>query len=415
MLREQACRRTNRIVDAVTADRSQLGRANSVFVTRSDGTNPVEVKHALLVYIEPTPYVLGLIREIAKHERVQVEALFLDANVSQAWNLTLQDDSASYLPVGHLAAALEIRRKLATGRYDLLHLAGWGHPVLLFASILGWWLRIPVFMESDTPLPIGLPLWKRAIKRSLYPVLFKIPAMVLPGGSRQAEYFRNYGVGAGRIVNAQMTVDVVEMSKHSAVIRAHGQRSDLRRKFGLDEDQTVFIYVGRLEPHKGIRLLLEAFGDLAKDYPKAALLFAGDGSQRAIVISASVSNHAIKYAGRLSSEEVLSAYNSADIAVLPSDFEPWGLVVNEAMAVGLPVVVSDRVGCVDDLVKDGQTGLIFPAGDKRRLELAMRHMIEHAEERRKMSDRAAALISQWTLENWANNIVESWSRARVGV
>lgn len=376
------------------------------------GNKTDQARAALLIYIEPTPYVLGLIRCIANCSEAPVEALFVTANVSQPWNLTLRDASASYLPMGTFVAALEIAKKLSTGQYGLLHLAGWGHPTLLLVLLLGWHHRIPVFLESDTPLPLDLPLWKRAFKRLFYPYLFRIPAKVLPGGRRQTEYLRHYGVSNGRLVTAHMTVDVAEIMRCSDEMRAQGDKPALRRKFGLSESQTVYIFVGRLETYKGIGSLLEAFGAVTQTRSDVALLIVGDGCERMQVEAAARENNFVKYAGRLEPDDVIQAYVCADIALVPSTFEPWGLVVNEAMAVGLPVIASDRVGCVDDLVRHGETGLVFPSGSAEKLGESMLYLLENPETRTEMGEAGRRLISGWTLEEQARITVEAW---RLGV
>jgi glycosyltransferase involved in cell wall biosynthesis len=370
----------------------------------------VQKQAALLIYIEPTPYVLGLIRQIAECSKAPVEVLFIGANMSQPWNLSLRGISASYLPHTTIAAALEIFRKLSAGQYSLLHLAGWAHWTLLLALLLAWYHRIPVFIESDTQLAIGLPLWKRVFKRLFYPLLFRIPTRVLPGGSRQAAYFRHYGVQSDRIVKVQMTVDVADIMRRSNIISEQKARPRLRKEFGFSESQTVFIYVGRLEPHKGIEIMLDAFDELSRTHPGAALLVVGEGPERKRVAAAARVNESIHYVGRLDYDHVIRAYNCADVAVVPSIFEPWGLVVNEAMAVGLPSVASDRVGCVDDLVKHGETGVIFSAGSRQRLKDSMQFLVEHSEKRKTMGNQAQQLIAGWTLENWARNTVDAWSR-----
>ena len=77
-------------------------------------------------------------------------------------------------------AAAEIRRRLASGRYALLHLAGWGHPLFVWAALVGNYYRIPMYMESDTQLSPGVPRWKRVIKRICYPPLFRRIRTLLP-------------------------------------------------------------------------------------------------------------------------------------------------------------------------------------------------------------------------------------------
>ena len=114
--------------------------------------------------------------------------------------------------------------------------------------------------------------------------------------------------------------------------------------------------------------------------------------------------------GRLSGADLLDVYSVADVFVLPSRFEPWGLVVNEAMAAGLPVLASERVGCVDDLVRAGETGMIVPAESELALTAAMQKLFDDQALRNDMSNNASALIAGWTLEQEADTIVDCWKQ-----
>lgn len=366
---------------------------------------------ALLVYVEPTPYILGSIRALAQRHAGGVEAMFLTANLSQPWDLSLEGTPASILPQGKAEALGTLWKKVTRSAYSVVHLGGgWGDVRLLWIIALARMRGLPVFLESDTPLPRGLPLWKRAVKRAVYPTLFSMARALLPAGTRQAEYFRHYGVCEDRIVPVHMTVDVTTMAARCNELRAGDGRRTLRREFGVADNAVVFIYVGRMEPYKGVRTLLDAFAGLAKTRPQVALLVVGSGSEDAIVQAASRADTRVKALGRLNQEHVSEAYACADVAVLPSTFEPWGLVVNEAMAFGLPVIATNRVGCVDDLVRDGVTGRLVASGSQAELQSAMSELVDRAT-RAAMGSAARALISGWTLEHHAELIVGAWQAA----
>jgi glycosyltransferase involved in cell wall biosynthesis len=112
--------------------------------------------------------------------------------------------------------------------------------------------------------------------------------------------------------------------------------------------------------------------------------------------------------GRLAGEELLSAYCAADVFVLPSRFEPWGLVVNEAMAAGLPVVASIRVGCVDDLIDGRDTGVVYNFADPEGLFDALHKLLCDVDGVRRMGSNARRLISSWTLRAEAERVVTAW-------
>jgi glycosyltransferase involved in cell wall biosynthesis len=365
-------------------------------------------ENALLLFVEPTPYILGLIRCIASSSTVRTEVGFCAENLSQQWDIPISGADAFILPKGALAAVWTVSRRIFSGHYRLLHLAGWGEPAQKAALLWAWVLRIPAYLQSDTPLPARSPLWKRLLKRMVYPLMFRIPARLLPGGTLQREYLKHYGVADDRIDIAQMTVDVAGIRRQCAELERFGSRSRVRLRHRIGAEHVAFIFIGRLESHKGIADLLGAFSRLCASRSDAALLVAGDGSSRLLVEKAAATNPAIHYLGRLDERGVVEAMNAADVAVLPSTFEPWGLVVNEAMAAGLPVIASNRVGCRADLVRQDQTGLVFSAGSVDSLLDAMLYMATRPDERKRMAAQARAAIGNWTLENWARNIVKAW-------
>lgn len=362
----------------------------------------------LLIYIEPTSYLMPLCHEIRARTSDAAHIVFLDENLTQSWDFDLSDDPGIKVLRGSRWVKLKaLQQLLNQWNVEVVHLAGWGHPLLLAALILARLQRIPVTMETDTQLPVGLPIWKRAVKRLIYPILFKFPAMFLPGGTRQAIYLNYYGVSPERIKVAQMTVDVANISAYTDNMEDY-RRSQVRVMLGLPVDAVVFLYVGRLEPYKGIQELLSAFALLSAASDPVALLLVGDGSMKESVIKAARVDTRICYTGRLSGNALLDAYTASDVFVLPSRFEPWGLVVNEAMACGLPVIATDSVGCVDDLVIEGETGLVVPAESVQALTDAMAALLLAPLLRDKMSRNSRSLIDGWTIQKEVEILVTTW-------
>jgi glycosyltransferase involved in cell wall biosynthesis len=372
-------------------------------------SRPGELR-ALMVYPEPAPYIVGLVDAIRSTWEGMIDVVFLHHAITQPWGYKLRNPTERALPSRPLEALNAIRRLLARNEYSLLHLAGWGHPVLLGALLLGSWSRIPMIVESDTPLSQGLPIWKRVTKEILYRLLFKLPAAFLPGGTRQAAYLRHYGVEEARIQIARMTVDVSRIFAYSESLRAESILNALHR-YNIPDDHVRILYLGRLEPHKGLVDLLQAFGRLKQQIDGIALLIAGDGSMKEWIERQAAPGTSIYYLDRLSGERVWEAYAISDMFVLPSHFEPWGLVVNEAMAFGLPVIATDRVGCIDDLVRHEETGLIVPAESPDKLLVAIRALATDPDARRRMGTQAKREIAGWTLESAAKVTTAAWRKA----
>lgn len=177
-------------------------------------------------------------------------------------------------------------------------------------------------------------------------------------GERSREYLMSLGAKRERIfVPCQAAALPRSFSRGQAL----GERLAARR-----DARPVLLYVGRLSEEKAIDTLLDAFVHVLGTVPQALLRIVGTGGLRDALadrVAALALEDAVQFVGSLQDEPLSREYFGATCLVLPSHSEPWGLVVNEALNHGCPAVVSDRCGCVPELVVEGETGLSFPAGD----------------------------------------------------
>ncbi|OGT36272.1 MAG: hypothetical protein A3F11_04935 [Gammaproteobacteria bacterium RIFCSPHIGHO2_12_FULL_37_14] len=367
----------------------------------------MEIKNkVLMIYIEPTPYIIGLINAINVTNKDPVDILFLTENQSQDWNMSCYDHWM-FLPAKWINRVRLIRKIFFSGQYNLIHVAGWSEIFCFISILFAKICHIPIVIETDTPHPPSIRWWKQAVKRLIYPAIFRMVDIFMPGGTRQSEYLEYYGVPSKKIVPAQMTVDVTYMQK-CLTGYSIADRKNTRQQYRIPDDHIVFMYAGRLVSYKGIFDLIDAFKKLSQD--NVTLLIAGDGELRQKIEEIVNHDKKIRYTGRLQDDALFKAYFASDVFVLPSHFEPWGLVVNEAMAMEKPVIVTDRVGCVDDLVEDGETGFVVKAGHPENLQTAMEWLIKNPKAVATMGKKAAQKISTWTLENEAKNICQAWAK-----
>jgi glycosyltransferase involved in cell wall biosynthesis len=183
-------------------------------------------------------------------------------------------------------------------------------------------------------------------------------------------------------------VDNDRFARSSAALA--GERATIRRAWSIPDAATCFVFVGKLEPKKSVLHALEALRLVHERGKAVHALIVGTGEQLEAA-RAFCAAHAlpVTFAGFLNQTEVPRAYIAADALILPSDFgETWGLVVNEAMATGLPAIVSDRVGSAHDLVVDGETGFVFTYGDTAALAACMAHLADAKEVRLAMGRSA---------------------------
>jgi glycosyltransferase involved in cell wall biosynthesis len=224
-------------------------------------------------------------------------------------------------------------------------------------------------------------------------------AFVVPGKS-SIEYLKKYGVPEEMIFVAPNAVDTQFFAQQAEVIR---KDAALHRK-ALGLPAHFFLFAGRLVPEKGIFDLLRAYGALSPEVRKCmGLVFVGDGPARSTLLQGAAATNpgSIQIAGFLQREHLAAYYALADVFVFPTHTDPWGLVVNEAMACGLPVISSSAAGCVADLVESGWNGRVYRAGDVGQLACAMDELARDAALRSLMGQRSTERIEQYSPEAWA--------------
>src|SRR5580692_9255140 len=230
-------------------------------------------------------------------------------------------------------------------------------------------------------------------------------AFVVPGKS-SVEYLRQYGVPTEMIFTAPNAVDTQFFAQQAEVIR---EKPALHRG-ALGLPARFFLFAGRLVPEKGIFDLVAAYAALAPELRRViGLVFVGDGPARSTLVqrAARISPGSIQLAGFAQRELLVSYYALAESFVFPTHTDPWGLVVNEAMACGLPVISSDAAGCAADLVESGWNGRVFSAGDIRQLASVMDELGRDADQRSAMGQRSVERIQQYSPEAWSEGMASA--------
>ena len=255
-------------------------------------------------------------------------------------------------------------KEVKEGEYDAIILHGWHYVTLWLAYITARLSKVPVFLHSENPYnqEIKKPRWKLAVKKALFGPLLRGCDGVFSIGTENRRFYEYYGVKSDRIFPVPYAVD------NERFMRDHEQhkhrKNEFRDELGIGTNTVVILSTGKLIAKKRPMNLLRAFEKL--DLADKALLFLGDGPLRkeleSSVAGAGISN--VHISGFRNQTELYKYYIVSDIFVMPSGMgETWGLAVNEAMCFGLPVVVSDLVGCGADLVRPNKNGFIFRTGD----------------------------------------------------
>ncbi|HWF91273.1 MAG TPA: glycosyltransferase family 4 protein [Terriglobales bacterium] len=230
-------------------------------------------------------------------------------------------------------------------------------------------------------------------------------AFVVPGKS-STEYVRDFNVPPENIFVAPNAVDIEFFSRNAE----HVRREAASHRLKLQLPQRFFLYVGRLVEEKGIFDLLAAYGNLAQELRKEiGMVFVGNGRAKAALMAqgAKLGCGSVKFAGFVQKEELPCYYALAEACILPTYTDTWGLVVNEAMACGLPVIVSNAAGCAQDLVEENWNGLLINSQRPDELTAALEMIANNPKMRSAMGQRSRERISQYSPQSCAGGIAEA--------
>jgi glycosyltransferase involved in cell wall biosynthesis len=301
----------------------------------------------------------------------------------------------------------ELWRLVRDGGFDAIYVGGYYFPeawrVLLAARKLG----VPYILSTDVHSLESRRArnpFSRAIKKAIVGKIFRMAGAVSTGSTGATAYVQSLGVPADRIILGRNTVDNNWWTARAAEV----DRMAIRRAWDIPEDAPVALFCGKLQSWKRPGELLEAFAHA--NASRSHLVFAGDGplhqelEQRAASLGLADRVH---FLGFVNQSGLPPVYVASDLLVLPSDYEPFGLVVNEAMICGCPAVVSDRVGAKYDLVREGVTGSVFPCGDVDALAATMRSLLTDRPRLAKMSGAARERLTSWTPEMNVESFVET--------
>lgn len=299
----------------------------------------------------------------------------------------------------------EIKERIAENNFDAFLVLGWHAKSMWQAMSACRNLCVPLLVRGDSHLHVKISYFKRWAKELSHRCLMRGFSACLAVGKWSEEYFNYYG--AQRVIRSPHFVDNDWFSRKSSEEKSSAQRT--RAEFGIPEEAVVFLFAGKFEEKKRPLDLLQALKQMfvqGMGRQDAHVLMVGDGAHRSNCETfARTHQLPVSFAGFLNQSQMPKAYAVSDILVLPSDGrETWGLVVNEAMACGLPAIVSDEVGCGPDLIFNGETGYVFPCGDIQALAEKMSDYVKRHHSGG-MGDAARKIVSGYSVENAADGIL----------
>lgn len=272
--------------------------------------------------------------------------------------------------------------------WDAIVVCGYAYPTVVLAMIYMRWHRIPFYMEVDG----GLIREDSGLKYRFKRFLVSKANFWISSGRYTTKYLVHYGAKEDAVYQYPFTSlwekDILTSAPSGT------QKAFLRDKLDMEEEKIV-LYVGRYDPKKGMDDLLRAVPELDE---KAGVYFVGgEPTQEHLAFCQERSLNRAHFVGFRRKEALAEYYQAADVLVLPTKSDVWGLVINEAMAQGLPVITTDQCVAGLELVENGVNGYIVPVDDQQTLTRQINKLL--AEDYRSMGCAALESIRPYTIEN----------------
>lgn len=282
---------------------------------------------------------------------------------------------------------------LQRGRWDALWVHGYAHLTNWLAFAAARTLRIPLLLRGESSLHRTTRPLRGALRSAVLRQLFRGTAAFLTIGTLNAEFYRSLGVPPERMFPTPYAVDNAHFTAAAASLRP--RREEIRRRLNIPPDRVLVLFSGKLIPRKRPLDLLQAVGGPGLDGAVAGFIGDGELRPRLEQEAREVGPERVRFFGFRNQRELPEYFAAADIFVLPAQFDTWGLVINEAMCFGLPIVTTTAVGAWRDLVREGWNGHVYPPGDVATLRAVLGRLVRDAAARRVMGDRSRELIETW--------------------
>ncbi len=386
----------------------------------------------LLLGSHPTQYSSPVFRQLARDPRLEIQVAYCSLHGAKAgydpgfereivWDIPLLDGYAwSELPNRASRPGIErfwglvnpgVWKTICRGNFDAVVI----YTGYMYAT---FWIAVAAAKMSGTAIVFGTDAhsldsrdarpWKGAVKRAFWPRLFRLADVAIGQSRGGLALLRALGLPNSRIGLFPYVVDNERWQRAAA----QANRAEVRAAWGIAADAPIVLFSAKLQPWKRPLDLLQAFAKA--DVRNAYLVFAGDGALRGEVEAETKRlglGGRVKLLGFVNQTALPSVYRAADVLVLPSRYEPFGVVVNEAMLCGCVPIVSNRVGAQFDLIDDGKTGFVYPTGDVERLGEVLSTLLSDPARIRSMSEAGAAKVAEWSPEKYVSCFVDVIERA----
>ena len=289
---------------------------------------------------------------------------------------------------------------LKRNKYDFIIIGTHGTPTSKLAMFYMRLFQIPYILNIDGMISAEIQE-KSSLNRILRSVLFKGASAYITSGQDTIKYLKFLGINSSDMYIYHFT-SVVEADILNKSI-SYEEKASLRRELGIQE-KSVFLSVARFIPEKGLDMLINAFKEIS-NRDTALVLIGGDKSVYKNLLETlprDIRNR-VYFPGFMNKKHLYQYYKAANCFVLPTHHDAWGLVINEALSCGLPIITTNRCGAGLEMIKNGENGILVNHTDKNALKAAMIELLDNPKECAMMGIRNLELAHDYTIENMVND------------
>ncbi len=380
----------------------------------------------LAVGSHPVQYMAPIFRRMAKHPRLDLQVAYCSLRGAEAghdpefdtqvkWDVPLLD-GYKWTHVPNKGSGAEtfwglnnpgLKKIIREGKFDaVLCLTGYMRASFWIARRAAKKAGAAFLFGGDATTLESRDgkVWKKWFKQITWPILFRLADQVVVPSSGTHELMRSIGIPEDRITLTPYSVDNDWWIAQAARVDREAERS----KLGLRENESAILFCAKLQPWKRPHDLLQAFAKAR--VANAKLIFAGEGPQRsdleAETIRLGIADR-VKFLGFINQSSLPLLYKSVDLMILPSSYEPFAVVVNEAMCCGCPVMASDQVGAARDLVQPVVPDFVFPACNADALAKKLVAVVQDRERLLRLKEAVLRHIKTWSPERNIEATIEA--------
>lgn len=389
----------------------------------------------LFVLTHPVQYMSPVLRQMSNHPKLEILAAYCslqgakpeldpDFGMEVAWDIPLFDGypwlqvpNRSFRPgLGRFFGLVNLGlwKIIRAGDFDVVViLTGYRYATFWVTVTAAKIKGVPILFGTDAhdmAIRVG-GNWKRQIKKWFWPRLFRLADAVIVPSTGGVNLMHSLGIPPERVVLTPYSVD----NKWWIEQASHVNRSAVRGGWGIPDDAPVVLFCAKLQPWKRPFDLLRAFS--RANVQKAYLVIVGEGPLRAAMEAEAQAlgiAERVRFLGFVNQSGLPPVYRASDLLVLPSEYEAFGVVVNEAMLSGCAAIVSDKVGAQFDLVRNGENGFVFPMGNVEALAALLDEILPDRQRMRQMGDNARQRMSDWSPEQNIEGVIHAIEVALLG-